>query len=156
MGLSIISLIRWLKWRLASFSVISKLIYFVEWNVYMSMQYSLDHMLLFSPWFIQSIKPLHRYEGQRDMLYNQTFNLDQVSFAAEGIKDAQQTLCPREPFFFFLTDVYYWKLTLMSSFGMTICVTGLNHSMGNYGITYFFGSIEWLPKNLLKALFVSA
>ena len=43
----------------------------------------------------------------------------------------------------------------MSSFGMTICVTGLNHSMGNYGITYFFGSIEWLPKNLLKALFVS-
>lgn len=34
-----------------------------------------------------------RYEGQRDMLYNQTFNLDQVSFAAEGIKDAQQTVC---------------------------------------------------------------
>lgn len=33
-----------------------------------------------------------RYEGQRDMLYNQTFNLDQVSFAAEGIKDAQQTV----------------------------------------------------------------
>ncbi|RVW44445.1 Vacuolar protein sorting-associated protein 60.1 [Vitis vinifera] len=29
---------------------------------------------------------------QRDMLYNQTFNLDQVSFAAEGIKDAQQTV----------------------------------------------------------------
>ncbi|KAH9769181.1 vacuolar protein sorting-associated protein 60.2 [Citrus sinensis] len=31
------------------------------------------------------------YEGQRDMLYNQTFNLDQVAFASEGIKDAQQT-----------------------------------------------------------------
>ncbi|KAG1370201.1 putative RING finger protein 10 [Cocos nucifera] len=31
-------------------------------------------------------------QGQRDMLYNQTFNLDQVSFAAEGIKDAQQTM----------------------------------------------------------------
>lgn len=27
------------------------------------------------------------------MLDNQTFNLDQVSFAAEGIKDAQQTVC---------------------------------------------------------------
>lgn len=27
------------------------------------------------------------------MLYNQTFNLDQVAFAAEGIKDAQQTVC---------------------------------------------------------------
>ena len=27
------------------------------------------------------------------MLYNQTFNLDQVSFAAEGLKDAQQTVC---------------------------------------------------------------
>lgn len=26
------------------------------------------------------------------MLYNQTFNLDQVAFAAEGIKDAQQTM----------------------------------------------------------------
>lgn len=37
--------------------------------------------------------PLVRYEGQRDMLYNQTFNLDQVQFAAEGIKDAQQTVC---------------------------------------------------------------
>jgi len=36
-----------------------------------------------------------RYEGQRDMLYNQTFNLDQVAFAAEGIKDAQQTVSIR-------------------------------------------------------------
>lgn len=26
------------------------------------------------------------------MLYNQTFNLDQVAFASEGIKDAQQTV----------------------------------------------------------------
>ncbi|KAB1225438.1 Charged multivesicular body protein 5 [Morella rubra] len=26
------------------------------------------------------------------MLYNQTFNLDQVAFASEGIKDAQQTM----------------------------------------------------------------
>lgn len=39
---------------------------------------------------------LYRYEEQRDMLYNQTFNLDQVAFAAEGIKDAQQTVCPDE------------------------------------------------------------
>lgn len=39
---------------------------------------------------------LIRYEGQRDMLYNQTFNLDQVQFAAEGIKDAQQTVCIQE------------------------------------------------------------
>ena len=35
---------------------------------------------------------VNRYEGQRDMLYNQTFNLDQVAFASEGIKDAQQTV----------------------------------------------------------------
>lgn len=34
-----------------------------------------------------------RYEGQRDMLYNQTYNLDQVAFAAEGLKDAQETVC---------------------------------------------------------------
>lgn len=38
------------------------------------------------------LKQKRMYEGQRDMLYNQTFNLDQVSFAAEGIKDAQQTV----------------------------------------------------------------
>lgn len=30
------------------------------------------------------------------MLYNQTFNLDQVAFAAEGIKDAQQTVCVKD------------------------------------------------------------
>lgn len=39
------------------------------------------------------LKQKRMYEGQRDMLYNQTYNLDQVSFAAEGIKDAQQTVC---------------------------------------------------------------
>ncbi|KAL8170491.1 hypothetical protein V2J09_022295 [Rumex salicifolius] len=38
------------------------------------------------------LKQKRMYEGQRDMLYNQTFNLDQVSFAAEGIKDAQETM----------------------------------------------------------------
>jgi len=38
------------------------------------------------------LKQKRMYEGQRDMLYNQTFNLDQVSFAAEGIKEAQQTM----------------------------------------------------------------
>ncbi|CAN7043616.1 unnamed protein product [Brassica oleracea var. botrytis] len=37
------------------------------------------------------LKQKKMYEGQRDMLYNQTFNLNQVSFAAEGLKDAQQT-----------------------------------------------------------------
>nr|VDC94723.1 unnamed protein product [Brassica oleracea] len=38
------------------------------------------------------LKQKKMYEGQRDMLYNHTFNLDQVSFAAEGLKDAQQTV----------------------------------------------------------------
>ncbi|WJX20097.1 hypothetical protein P8452_09693 [Trifolium repens] len=38
------------------------------------------------------LKQKRMYEGQRDMLYNQTYNLDQVQFAAEGIKDAQQTM----------------------------------------------------------------
>ncbi|PWZ18091.1 Charged multivesicular body protein 5 [Zea mays] len=37
------------------------------------------------------LKQRRMYEGQRDMLYNQTYNLDQVAFAAEGLKDAQQT-----------------------------------------------------------------
>lgn len=38
------------------------------------------------------LKQKRMYDGQRDMLYNQTFNLDQVAFASEGIKDAQQTM----------------------------------------------------------------
>jgi charged multivesicular body protein 5 len=38
------------------------------------------------------LKQKRMYEGQRDMLYNQTFNLDQVAFASDGIKDAQQTM----------------------------------------------------------------
>ncbi|MBA0571151.1 hypothetical protein Golob_004741 [Gossypium lobatum] len=37
------------------------------------------------------LKQKRMYEGQRDMLYSQTFNLDQVAFASEGLKDAQQT-----------------------------------------------------------------
>ncbi|CAL5322121.1 unnamed protein product [Camellia sinensis] len=42
------------------------------------------------------LKQKRTYEGQRDMLYNQTFNLDQVEFASEGIKDAKQTVCSME------------------------------------------------------------
>lgn len=38
------------------------------------------------------LKQKKMYEGQRDMLYNQAFSLDQVSFASEGIKDAQHTI----------------------------------------------------------------
>ncbi|XVF12043.1 hypothetical protein REPUB_Repub08aG0080800 [Reevesia pubescens] len=38
------------------------------------------------------LKQKRMYEGQRDMLYNQTFNLDQVAFASEGLNDAQQTI----------------------------------------------------------------
>ncbi|CAL5427964.1 unnamed protein product [Camellia sinensis] len=38
---------------------------------------------------------MRKFEGQRDMLYNQTFNLDQVEFASEGIKDAKQTVSPQ-------------------------------------------------------------
>ncbi|XP_042502624.1 vacuolar protein sorting-associated protein 60.2-like isoform X2 [Macadamia integrifolia] len=38
------------------------------------------------------LKQKRMYEEQRDMLYNQTFNLDQVAFASEGLKDAQQTM----------------------------------------------------------------
>ena len=45
--------------------------------------------------------PLVRYEGQRDMLYNQTFNLEQVQFAAGGIKDAQQNVSFQEHCFLY-------------------------------------------------------
>lgn len=67
------------------------------------------------------------------MLYNQTFNLDQVAFASEGIKDAQQTVCPNIVHSF-LNDFHYRKLTLSSPFGIAICCTGLNHRMGNYTV----------------------
>lgn len=41
---------------------------------------------------LRVLKQKKMYEGQRDMLYNQSFKLERVSFAAEGIKDAQQTM----------------------------------------------------------------
>ncbi|THU53742.1 hypothetical protein C4D60_Mb10t17650 [Musa balbisiana] len=41
------------------------------------------------------LKRRRMYEGQRDMLHNQTFNVDQVAFATEGIKDAEQTVSPK-------------------------------------------------------------
>ncbi|EMS59006.1 Charged multivesicular body protein 5 [Triticum urartu] len=41
---------------------------------------------------IRLLKHKRMYEEQRNMLYNQTYNLDQVGFAADGLKDAQQTM----------------------------------------------------------------
>ncbi|KAK3160078.1 hypothetical protein QOZ80_1BG0054940 [Eleusine coracana subsp. coracana] len=41
---------------------------------------------------IRLLKHKRMYEEQRNMLYNQTYNLDQVAFAADGLKDAQQTM----------------------------------------------------------------
>lgn len=38
------------------------------------------------------IRQKKMFEGQRDHLYNQSFNLDQVSFASAGLNDAQQTM----------------------------------------------------------------
>lgn len=43
------------------------------------------------------------------MLYNQTFNLDQVAFAAEGLKDAQQTVSPLVFMFLCYNHVYSGK-----------------------------------------------
>ncbi|XVE52402.1 hypothetical protein DITRI_Ditri02bG0119400 [Diplodiscus trichospermus] len=37
------------------------------------------------------LKQKRIYEGQRDMLYSRSFNLDQVASASEGPKDAQET-----------------------------------------------------------------
>jgi hypothetical protein len=41
---------------------------------------------------VRLLKHKRMYEEQRTVLYNQTYNLDQVGFAADGIKDAQQTV----------------------------------------------------------------
>ncbi|CAI5485930.1 unnamed protein product [Closterium sp. Naga37s-1] len=38
------------------------------------------------------LKQKKMLEGQRDNLYNQSFNVEQVAFAQEGIKDAQATV----------------------------------------------------------------
>jgi len=126
------------KRRLSSFFIF-KVIYFVERNMRVRVYYMVSWVSLYlPPWFIQFIKLLDRYEGQRDMLYNQTFNLDQVAFASEGIKDAQQTVCPIIVHSF-LNDVHYRKLTLSSPYGIAICGTGLNQRMGNYTVKY----ISW-------------
>ena len=42
---------------------------------------------------VRLLKHKRMYEEQRTVLYNQTYNLDQVGFAADGLKDAQQTVC---------------------------------------------------------------
>ncbi|KAJ0046262.1 hypothetical protein Pint_05779 [Pistacia integerrima] len=57
------------------------------------------------------LKQKRMYEQQRDMLYNQTFNLDQVAFASEGIKDAQQTVCPEEFLILFLSIFFHFIMT---------------------------------------------
>ncbi|XWS57114.1 hypothetical protein CRYUN_Cryun09bG0143700 [Craigia yunnanensis] len=43
---------------------------------------------------MRALKQKRMYEGQRAMLYNQTFKLDQVAFASKCLKDAQQTFVP--------------------------------------------------------------
>ena len=69
-------------------------------------------------WFPHTV--LDRYEGQRDMLYNQTFNLDQVAFAAEGIKDAQQTVRARDLPVLILTFRTIIITLLKGSFGRSM------------------------------------
>lgn len=73
--------------------------------------------------------PFVRYEGQRDMLYNQTFNLDQVQFAAEGIKDAQQTVCIQELSFFF----FFFVIFALNSF---ICMISLFFKEYEHGLIH--------------------
>lgn len=41
---------------------------------------------------LRVLKQKKMYEAQRDMLYNQSFKLERVSFATEGIKDARETM----------------------------------------------------------------
>jgi charged multivesicular body protein 5 len=41
---------------------------------------------------INVLKQKKMYQGQRDTLYNQQFNIDQTKFATEGIKDTQTTI----------------------------------------------------------------
>eukprot|EP00850_Spirogloea_muscicola_P014169 SM000100S09396 [mRNA] locus=s100:122447:124178:+ [translate_table: standard] len=38
------------------------------------------------------LKQKRMYEGQRDQLYSQSYNLEQVAFASEGLRDAQHTM----------------------------------------------------------------
>ncbi|KAH7352114.1 hypothetical protein KP509_19G030500 [Ceratopteris richardii] len=41
---------------------------------------------------LRVLKQKKMYEAQRDTLYNQSFKLERVSFATEGIKDAKETM----------------------------------------------------------------
>lgn len=62
-----------------------------------------------------------RFEGQRDQLYNQTFNLEQVSFATESIKDAQQTVSHVLPLFDSCAP-YRYANSAFSSLSEIVCV----------------------------------
>lgn len=62
------------------------------------------------------------------MLYNQTFNLDQVAFASEGIKDAQQTVCFRNFFLILIFQVQFprqvsWQHWEYLSDGLHLCLS---------------------------------
>ena len=41
---------------------------------------------------MQVLKQKRLYEGQREQLYNQQFNMDQTAFTLESIKDSVQTV----------------------------------------------------------------
>ncbi|MBA0696861.1 hypothetical protein Goari_003383 [Gossypium aridum] len=62
------------------------------------------------------LKQKRMYEGQRDMLYSQTFNLDQVAFASEGLKDAQQTVCGSLQFHCYKFHSVYLNVDLLKTF----------------------------------------
>ncbi|PPD95357.1 hypothetical protein GOBAR_DD07631 [Gossypium barbadense] len=63
------------------------------------------------------LKQKRMYEGQRDMLYSQTFNLDQVAFASEGLKDAQQTVCGSLQFLCYKFHSVYLNVDLLAQRG---------------------------------------
>ncbi|MBA0813624.1 hypothetical protein Gohar_027457 [Gossypium harknessii] len=63
------------------------------------------------------LKQKRMYEGQRDMLYSQTFNLDQVAFASEGLKDAQQTVCGSLQFHCYKFHSVYLNVDLLAQRG---------------------------------------
>ena len=62
-----------------------------HWIVFMKMQW-LGKLHTMEKETMKIIKKKRMYEGQREMIHNQTFNLDQFSFATEDIKDAQNTM----------------------------------------------------------------
>ncbi|MFQ6660107.1 hypothetical protein Gotur_028725 [Gossypium turneri] len=96
------------------------------------------------------LKQKRMYEGQRDMLYSQTFNLDQVAFASEGLKDAQQAVCGSLQFHCYKFHSVYLNVDLLSIGSSLYVILNVYSMLPCYG--GFIGAVMSALKSANKEL----